>query len=125
MKKIILSLVVILVILFRLCLLGYLLYSPFPKDGVWYCEELNMQASFNENETWAVFENGEKRSCCALIMDGSDYVQIYYADYPVIPEGIIFNGYCSYWDEDEMIIVEVDGRKVQTEGQKYTFVRVD
>lgn len=37
--------------------------NPYPKEGVWYCEELQMQISFDDSELSYYIENGKKIRC--------------------------------------------------------------
>ena len=71
--------------------------KQLPKDGIWYCETLQMQLGFGESgetesESWVIL-NGEKILCDWANDRGSPVIRIFSAE--------------SVWDERPLFSLEI------------------
>lgn len=92
-----------------------------PDEGIWYCEELKMQLSFEDDSSYAVV-NGEAISCIWENDRGSDVIGILCQDQNVEAHGLgdtIFWGYQLELTDDKYIVC--DG----VTGIAYTFTRIN
>lgn len=101
---------------------GLIEYAQFfPEDGIWYCEELQIQAAFGETgETFIVVE-GEKIDCVWENDPGSEWLNIISQDRDtkVFKLGeSVFSGTYVRLDETRLVLRDPDS------GQEYTFVKI-
>jgi len=115
-----------LVFLFILAtaVISILMFPPRyePEEGVWFCEELQIQISYEKNANTFLIENGEKINCACGSDRGVKELQVY----------------CQEWDHptyrlDEMIFC-ADIKKLTDKTltvfdplakQEYIFIRID
>ena len=85
----------------------------FPEDGVWYCEELEMQMSFETDvESYATVEQ-TRISCCTGYERGSDRITVYCQsfDNPYYKVGeAVFTGEHVSLEERQLVLRADDGR---------------
>jgi len=90
-----------------------------PTEGIWYCQELQMQISFEENESFVVIDN-QKVACACLNDRGSAWffvlIQGKNDRYPVGTE--VFSAKHVQLSKNEFIVSE------EHTGQQYVFTRV-
>lgn len=93
-----------------------------PEEGVWVCEELQIQLSYEQNTPCFVVKNGEKIICAC----GSDrgvqyiYVSCQEKDHPVYDLGEeIFSAKIVSLSETELVVYD------EQDKQQYIFIRQD
>ena len=91
-----------------------------PENGVWYCEELQIQLNFesdNSMDSYIVVD-GEKHQCRVGSDPGSSYFGISYTDYNPLSKHKLYFTITSR-DETTFIV------KPQNDEQTYTFSRIN
>ena len=92
-----------------------------PDEGIWYCEELKIQLSFEDDSSYTVV-NGRSISCTWGNDRGSDVIMVLCQE-PNIEEyrlgDTVFWGHYVHLTDDEYIVS--DG----TTSVEYTFERID
>ena len=85
-----------------------------PESGVWYCEELQMQLSFDSEVPCFVTQNGTEVNCTWFNNSGSVYITVCYLtkDYDYIT---ILDGKYVDLTDDSYIVEDMDT------GIQYTF----
>ena len=104
-----------------------------PEHGVWYCEALEMELSFEPQRYSYVSINGEKMPCECRYEYGDNVATVAflhnsYQSYD--SEQVFFIFKCDSWDEGKMIATELIDKEIIEngflfKGNQYTFVRVD
>lgn len=98
--------------------------TGLPEKGVWYCEELKMEISFESR--YAVdgyyVDNDGKQVLLSIDFDfGNKYLTLYH----YYGRDDFFHGECDYWDEDKMLITEWLDEDGKEKGKSYLFIRQD
>ena len=102
-----------------LCLAGC--YTEWmPQDGSWYCEELQMQISFDGGECFSVYE-GEKIKCDCINDRGSTWFAIISQEHYIESLPIGTELFCA--ERVELTETEFVVREEKT-GIVYIFVKV-
>jgi len=90
-----------------------------PTEGIWYCEELQLQISFDRSESYIVID-GQKIACDCLNDRGSAWFCVLIQEkndlYPVGKE--VFSARYVQLSEYEFIVSE------EHTGKQYVFVKV-
>jgi len=91
-----------------------------PEDGVWYCEELQIQLSFEEDVDSYVIVNGERKKCSWC---NEQYSRILWVDFDEDDDGYLDDFYfsgerVSLDDGDDEFVLRTE------EGEEFVFVRI-
>ena len=124
-------LAVCMLLLFSLCTLlcccTFPIYEPvikiwYPEDGVWYCEELKIQLSFDDNQDTFMEKDGIKIRCrwenhpnspeLLVLCQGSNTFGYKLGD-------VVFSGQFIELTNNKLVVEDS-----QT-GEQYTFIRQD
>ncbi len=92
----------------------------FPQEGIWYCEDLGIQITFDDSGQAFAMVNGEKISCACGIVRGSKDIHIIsqQPDHPLFPLGeFIFSGEQVKLHDDQLVVQD-------DHGNQYTFTRI-
>ena len=124
--KIILILLLVLIVSFVLFLLIAGNIEPMQvlhSEGIWYCEDLQIQVCFGEKTDYYgthIVLDGQKYQCSVGYDKGNPAFSIWYSDYShdISADEFLFEGECVFFDEQKMIVEELDTRK------EYIFVRI-
>lgn len=93
----------------------------FPQDGIWYCEELQMQVSFADDDKTFAYVNGEKIYCTWGYDRGSTWLGLHCRNYysKAFQVGdVVFDG--EYVSLNDKALVLYD----QEINRDYTFLRL-
>ena len=124
MKKITIYLICCLIMLLPACNTS----NHVPIDGMWYCEELKLQLSFENVYDSFLIVDGKKIPCSYSNEHGTGIIDVSFLDdsfHAFDYDQIFFTGRCDYWDEEKMIVTEWLDTEGNKKGNQYTFVRVD
>ena len=106
--------------------------SVVPEYGEWYCEELQLQLSFDNHKESFVLIDGKQVSCSFENDRGSRCILVafLYGNYYYDASQVFFMCNCDYWDEEKMIVTELIDKEIIDDGflfkeNQYTFARVD
>lgn len=93
----------------------------FPQDGIWYCEELQLQISFSDDDETFTYADGEKVYCSCDYDRGSAWLGLhcrnYYSKSYQVGD-VVFDGEYVSLDEQTLVIYD------QETDQNYTFLRL-
>lgn len=118
------------ILLMVLLMTGCQLVDMIPTEGIWYCEELQIQVCFYKNEEDCgsdpcansyIIEDGEKNLCYWHNSRGNDLLIIARqkdGDMGFKARNAVLYGNCIRYDEHEMVIE--DSKKNET----FIFIRV-
>lgn len=92
-----------------------------PTEGQWFCEELQIQLSYDDGHSSYLLDNGEKIVCSNETDPGTRCIMVYcqeqnHEKYEFCSE--IFTDDCISFDQEKMIVVD------QTTGKEFIFKRV-
>lgn len=93
----------------------------FPDEGKWYCEELEMQLAFGNDDDCFVIRNGRKMKCACGSDRGSNYLSVgcqeFGCEYCYLGEEIFGATFVSL-DETMLVVKDVNN------GKEYVFTRI-
>jgi hypothetical protein len=92
-----------------------------PKDGVWYCDELQMQLSFSTQYNCSVVVDGKELQCILSMEIGSSQLRLLYHEtgYHAYKHGdALFEGDSVSLSEDIYVVKDLDS------GEIYSFHRI-
>jgi len=92
-----------------------------PESGIWFCDELQIQLSYEPGIVSYCVENGKKILCTNSTDRGSSAIYVLWQGEKTATKSVgdmVFFGRCIGFDENKMHIVE------NGSGKKYTFKRI-
>ena len=91
-----------------------------PDFGVWYCDALDMQLSFDKVTPCYVVQEGKRTECTWSNDRGSIYIAVRYLwnEQKKYGDSTIFYGKCIDLTEEKYVLEEIDT------GIQYTFYRI-
>ena len=92
-----------------------------PEDGVWYCDELQLQLSFEKDVNSCILVDEEWKKCELMNEQYARtlYVYCFKDEKELIDEAdLVFTGVWAGLDDEELVLRTEDG-------EKYVFVRID
>lgn len=92
-----------------------------PKEGVWYCEELQIQISFEENNDTYVTEDGNQIMCTWSHDRNSKHFEVWCIDFNTHfyeYDDVVFSGTFVKLTNDQYILEDEAGKE-------YIFLRMD
>ena len=114
--------VLVLFMLFTVLCAGCTAKQYEPEDGIWYCEELEMQLSYDKDGQSYVVENGEKIICACGSDKGVPYLfvsiqEVHHSSYSLGEE--IFCAKIISVSETEFVVYDENNER------QYIFSRID
>lgn len=92
-----------------------------PSDGIWYCDELSIQLSYEKGEESFVIFDDEKIVCACVTDPGSDILAVLSQDPDTAQYTLgetVFSGRILHLDSEALIVQD------ETSGAEYTFNRI-